>query len=48
MTDSSDTAVNRKEQFHQRRVRCYEFAHVVPWGEIVSGMTEENDLDTDQ
>lgn len=27
---------------HIRRLRCYEFAYVVPWDEIVAGMEDES------
>lgn len=30
---------------HQRRIRCYEFAHVVPWSKLVDSMERGEAVD---
>ena len=31
--------------YHQRRVRCYEFAYVVPWDKIVADIGSKTESD---
>lgn len=28
-------------EYHQRKIRCYEFEYAVPWDDIISGMSNE-------
>ena len=38
-SDSDDGEIDR--EYAVRRLRCYEFAHVVPWTKLVEDMEEQ-------
>lgn len=36
----SGQSADGTDRFHARRVRCYEFAYVVPWDSIIESMAQ--------